>query len=223
MPTDLQSLLREALRRHGHESTVHDDWLLLREESLGFRVSVYRDVEWGPKVCQVDFEILVKKELVIVESFGVAGATDEERARSALARFCLNTLHPLLAGLCQDDDALAHVEKETWTSVDGVEWSVYLGGWLVTTYDGEGGSTPEGLFSEVQSLIERRLTTGDLHWCRIFYDNAGGQDSVDVLWDNEPWPEAEEVVDGAEWRRDGRYSARCFLLLRHPASSAAAG
>lgn len=213
-PEEARFMLAEVLAAQGHNLGRYRDWLLLRPELPAIGISFYHDEAWHPSVTQADFRIILSKETIICESFGIVAATESELARAAVQRFRANSLHVVLTALCDDPSAAEVVESFNWVAADGSAWSAFLSGWQLTLYEGLRSDPPRTIFDTLEPLFKARLLGPKMHWFQLSLSTLGGTPSVEVLWDNEPWPEAEEAVRPLDWVTDNEQSARCFAIVR---------
>jgi hypothetical protein len=77
---------------------------------------------------------------------------------------------------------------------------------------------PEDFFTSIEGLLKSLELTRLPHWLRVFYSQYNHQMAgVEVLLDNEPWPEAQDRIAKLPWPSLAQYySARLFLTLVPP-------
>jgi hypothetical protein len=212
-------MLAELIRAHGLPVVEKDGWSAIRGSFPVLRVSFFHDVGWHQHLDQADFQIIVGPDQTIWESFAVYGENERERVGMAFEKFSTGSLHVILAAFCNDLRAHEQVTVETWRSPDGSAWTAMIGPWHITNFDKNAGapSVPP-LFDQLQPLMEARLMDGDTHWCRILRSTVSDERVGEVLWDNDQWAEAEHVSRNAQWPA-GRYTVRCFAVLRRTGES----
>jgi len=209
-----RAALAELLAAHGYVPTRYRDWLLILPTLPAVDVTLHHDEAWHPSVFHAEFHVLVGAGRVIVESFGVVADDESALVVHAVQKFAAASLHVVLAALCGDADAAGAVETLEWTAPDASRWRAFVGGWQLTLCDGAGREPPSGAFEALEPLIKARLVDGSTHWFRVYLSSMGGRRSVEVLWDNEPWPAAEEALRDLDGGSDHAPSARCFAIVR---------
>lgn len=216
---DVQALLLDVVEglfdAHGLSTVRHNGWVVPGGQLPAVRATLYPPAPQST-VAQVDFEVLVNPETLIVESFGGAGATQREMAGSAINAFCSNTFHVLLDAFWPDTGCdHQHAEQERW-SIQGQDWRVTIGTFMVKTFgDTHTVEVPPAAFERLQEQVCHRSLSQGPHWVRLYFFRMEGQDpTVEVLLDNEPFPEAEEALAKVSWPETGAYSVRTFLVLQ---------
>jgi hypothetical protein len=213
--TILEEALSALLQAHGFPPFFYRGWLAAREGLPGFRASFDPRDDLHPSVCQVNFEIFTGRDGIITESFAALCETPEGVAEAAVKKFAESTLHAVLAGLCGDRAHAEQVETELWPGDDGSSWRVYIGGWQLVGYDGDPRCPSTSVFESVQALAKHQLQPDrEVHWCRVFYSNLGGNRVVEALWNNEPWEAAIRVLETTDWTVASNQTSRCFALFR---------
>lgn len=131
----------------------------------------------------------------------------------------MTSFHVVLDALSDHKCTECRSEIEHW---DGKEaaWKVHAGS-LLTQYSGA------SLFTEtygahawpaLRQLFEQTQTEG-IHWISVFV--AGFQDQIqeiDVLLDNEPWPEANTLLAEQPWRVGKEFESARHFVLAMPAA-----
>lgn len=152
----------------------------------------------------------------VVESFVGAGATTEERARDALARFSDNTFHVLLSAFF--GQPLCHgTEREEW-EIGGRRREVYFGG-VLSRYElplAPGGGPDLRFFEAFGEAVKAQPLAPGTHWIRVYHLRRGGEMLAnEVLLDNEPWAEVEAAMAAFPWPVAGHlYDLRQFLVVK---------
>ena len=222
--TSLTPLLGEILRQHDVPCEDEGDWLRLGPQGPRAQawVGSVHD-QPGHHSVQLDVCLELRAGRLLVESCGGFGSTREEAAQDAMRAFVMGALHVLLSAFVRPSDV--QVSRVKWT-ISGMSREVTLGTML---------SRGEALPAEVSqawadaiadALEAVPLATGT-HWVRIYYlQQPPGPDTLEVLLDNEEWPELAQVLRRFSWPTAVMFfSQRVFLVIQggvEPISSARA-
>jgi hypothetical protein len=210
--SELTVMLEKLLQAHGQEVSHYKDWLILNNNLPAIRCHTFRDPNWHPSINQVDFEIFVAKGNTIYVSFGVIGDRNKQ-ILEALHKFSKRSLHVILESINRDERQLDQVEVEMWGNPEIGLWRTVLGSWLVQTFD---EIQPNFFLPDIKTiirpLVEQRFRQGTIHWFRCYYSTLASTVMNDTLWDNEPWPIAEKVIQNLEWPSQ-RFSAGLFIMM----------
>jgi len=166
---------------------------------------------------QLDAVVVLTDGLAVIESCGAFGADMDEAIGDGLHRLSSYSLHQLLSAFFGHTDC-EQVIRETW-SFAGRDWSAYLGGINVTKSetlgDNQETTVPPGFFDCIERLIRKLELPPQPHWVRVYSAAQPGQPRVvEVLFDNEPWPEGEAAIRGLHWQEEcGFHSVRTFFVL----------
>jgi len=162
---------------------------------------------------RLDVEVAISANRVIIESFSDFGSDIDSAFHSSLQNFCTETLHALLSGLWGRSDP-DQVLVERW-QLGGQSWALHIGNMVRKAAGGVDVPPPNDLMGIFAQCIEHRKYTSRAHWGRLYFANVPNTDStIEVLQDNEPWPEAQQKLRGASWPiHDFFYSNRMFWLM----------
>jgi hypothetical protein len=107
------------------------------------------------------------------------------------------------------------VVVEQWSISEQI-WQATIGGDLVRARIPTELRIPEEINDLLKERLGQKLKDGSIHWLRVFYANLPRETpTVEVLFDNETWVEAEEAIGHCLWERWGEYySMRRFLILQ---------
>lgn len=208
---NLCDVLAAAVEAHGVLVERAADGLLLGPLHLpAYARIVRRESAW----VQLDVGLRLPDGRVLIESCVGLGATAAEQRRDAFAAFSANALHVLLEALC-DHTCEEQVERDEWRC-GAHDYTAFLGPYTFRTSGGGPPSLPDDLYDTVQAALQAAPLGRDTHWFRLYYAQAQRQPVVmEVLLDNETWPDAERVLRDVPWALDDRfYSVRLFLVLR---------
>ncbi|MFP2924685.1 DUF6348 family protein [Pyxidicoccus sp. 3LG] len=212
-PASANPFLRELFESHGVTCHEEDGWLRLGESGpraqARFTHPPNSDTE---RTVQLDVTFEPWAGRFVVESFGGVGETPDEARREAVGNFARGTFHVLLAAFMRAPDA--HVTVEQW-SVGGIPRRVLMGDVLV-----RGEQTLEAEHRSWFDSLERALRALPLvpgtHWLRVYFAQMREQPmTLEVLLDNEEWPELSAALADAHWpKAPGFLSTRLFLVIQ---------
>lgn len=166
---------------------------------------------------QLDAVVVLADGSAVIESCGAIGADIDEAVGDGLHRLSTYSLHQLLSAFFGHADG-DQVSCEMW-SVAGRDWNAHLGGINVSDSENPGGdpqtTVPEDFFDCIERLTRQLQLTPQPHWVRVYTAaHSGNPRMVEVLFDNEPWPEAEAAIRGLQWPEPrGFHSVRTFFVL----------
>jgi hypothetical protein len=142
------------------------------------------------------------------------GKTRPQALRQAFAKTIVSTFHVLLDALSDHTCAACQTDVEHWTGREAA-WTVHAGA-LLTQHSGTSVFTDTYVMQAwpaLRQLFEQTQTEG-VHWISVFisgFQNA--LQEIDVLLDNEPWPEANALLACQPWQPVEAFgSARHFAL-----------
>ncbi|MFY0570550.1 DUF6348 family protein [Archangium lansingense] len=211
--TSATPLLRMLLQPHGVTCLEEGDWLRLGPS--GPRAQAwFVDPRTHPnhRAVQLDVVLELWTGRVLIESFGGVGETAEEAERDAFENFARGSLHVLLSAFVRPPDE--HVTVEEW-ELSGVRRRIIFG-----DIQGRGVQVSREASRAWFDVLERALKTLPLvsgtHWLRVYYAQMQSQPKMlEVLLDNEEWPELKEALLQAPWPRAPEFlSQRLFLVLQ---------
>ncbi|MDR3159704.1 MAG: DUF6348 family protein [Zoogloeaceae bacterium] len=212
----IKSLLEETFRAHGVEAARADGSFFAPN---GLRLTpLARETISAQNDHIITLEILVESPLLngkfISECFAGIAKTREEAIRQAYEKFLLGAFHVFLESLTDRDCAEPQTKAERWIGQSG-SWNVFSGPLLITQRAGKSRLTP--VYSLALPELRRKFEQTQLanpHWVRVFVAACnGGIQAVEVLLDNESWPEGFEIVSRQDWRPGSEYqSLRHFFL-----------
>lgn len=206
-------LLRELLQLHGVTCLEEGDWLRLGSTGPRARASF---MIMGSSPNHVSMQLDVALELwagrVLIESCGGFGDTAREAERDAVENFARCSLHVLLGAFLRPPDE--QVEVEEW-EISGVRRRVILGG-LVSRGVPPSGGTAHAWFRELERALKTLPLVSGTHWLRVYYaQNRSQPMMLEVLLDNEEWPELKAALEKAPWPHGKDFfSQRLFLVLQ---------
>lgn len=208
------TLLAEVLKAHGYPTQRTREWLLIdpsRPPALSAAVLV-RSQDEGLTFLQLDIRVLFPG-MRIVESFGGRGRDKRSALVDAFANFANNSLHVILAAFWNPEDN--QVTTQMW-EIGGNSWRAVIGNCGFRTFGFEGPVTlPDTVYSDLVERVQTRVQAepGQIHWFRFYYANYGEEPVYEVLFDNDPWPEAQDAMALLPWDTTRLYSARGFTIL----------
>jgi hypothetical protein len=150
----------------------------------------------------------------IVESFAGFGDTDKSAVTGAFGKFLLGTFHVLIE--CLAGHSCAENQGEWFEWGDSTQrWNVCCGP-VITQSEPEGAPISDqcsAFFTALEPILLSKAAHGS-HWIRIFVASFHGSvQSMEVLLDNETWPQAEELARSWDWVAPQSYtSARLFAI-----------
>ena len=213
----LSAYLSELFEKHGLPcTTAQDGWVLPHNELPALRARWFTKPEQYGGVLSV--QALTHDSVLIEECFGGLGV-DAEALHDALGNFTLNAFHVFLAALWQMDDP-EQLSTESW-SVNDQRYTAYIGNFGTRRFNGGEVDIPDDLFAAIETTIKAEPLTGDIHWFRLFFANAGGDFTFEALKDNDVWENGLRCLQNMPWKASkGYYSVRLFVILRRAAESA---
>ncbi|HJR72468.1 MAG TPA: DUF6348 family protein [Luteimonas sp.] len=222
---EVESLLASTLAKHGI-SFDHAQGEFTVSDGLRLTVLVHeRPFEAGRH--SVVLEVLAEGQALeggtISECFAGVAEAQSGAIKESYGKFLLSTFHVLIDALSvrRCDDCQSEIEY--WTGNRG-DWTLYSGP-LLSQHSGKSLLTDaySQLLPKLQILFEQTQPSGP-HWIRIFVASYDGKiQASEVLLDNEPWPEALELVNSQSWQPSHEYqSIRHFMIAlpngaTHPA------
>jgi hypothetical protein len=147
----------------------------------------------------------------IVESMAGVGADRPAAERDAFGKFLLGSFHVLLTALADHSCESNPAEWLNWQS-DRAAWRICDGPLLVHGPGSKSTSYPE-FIQELEALFVRSVPPGT-HWVRVFLGSFDRKIAgLDVLLDNEPWPEGAALLSRWDWAFPEEYrSLRHFFV-----------
>jgi Family of unknown function (DUF6348) len=206
--------LKLTLEAHGIPCELHDNRLHATATSLVLEPRVFDGPPTKTSV-MVQFDVIAYANIIgsryINESFAGIGATREEAEKNAFSKFLLGTLHVLLTALIDHDCKGNPAEHLAWGNGEKA-WSV-CDGPLLTVGPWSDNDTYKSFYAELENLFLRTISR-DTHWLRVFVSSFDDQQApIEVLLDNEPWPEATELAKEFNWKLSKQYcSVRHFFV-----------
>lgn len=203
---DPAETLLELITSHGLECATEDEWVLPYGELPAIRASWYPQETLG----RLSIDVLVEAGVLINESFAGLGEGEKGLA-DAWANFMRNSLHVFLSAFWDQTDE-EQVQRADIT-VAGQTHRLYLGNIGVRTSAGVEVSPPPMLFDLIQRTLEQQTSASRVTACRVLYVNVKGEPTYEALLNNQPWPQALEALQQAQWpETEGFYSFRHFAL-----------
>lgn len=215
----LNDQLAEFCRSHGLQVETDGRWLCVPGHETVLRgESTLHEQDDGNVLVQLDVLVGLVDGRLLVESCAGAGGDREEAERDAVHGFANYTLHVLMSAFfgCDVGEQVA-VGK---ARIDGATWRLVSSHVVPRTSQDLEFAPPPELAATIHELIHTRSVSGaGRHWLRVFYAQLDGEPQmVEVLWDNEDWPEAREAIGQLEWTGSpGFASARLFMVLQDDA------
>jgi hypothetical protein len=163
----------------------------------------------------VQLDILAYSEILgsrfINESIAGFGDSLEEAEKNAFGKFLIGPFHVLLTALANHNCDNNPAEWAKWGQVES-QWSVCEG--PAVTHGSDSGRDALKLFYPELEKLLISTQSREVHWIRTFVSSFSGKlQAVEVLLDNEPWPDAIELVGRFDWKPDQAYgSIRHFLI-----------
>jgi hypothetical protein len=212
---DITPALQQLLAAHGITTQVEaDGWLSTAGSYPACRAYINEpQFQNGGCTLRLDVEISLSAERGLIESFGDFGADVNEAFQALMQNFCSGSLHVLLGSLWGVIEP-EQVFVEDYES-QRQRWTLYLGNVVRKSAGGIDVPPPESLLAILKGLIEQSCLTPDIHWGRLYYANMpDGNNTVEVLLDNEPWESGQIAFRNAVWPKlSSFYSARMFWML----------
>ncbi|WNG37225.1 hypothetical protein F0U61_28785 [Archangium violaceum] len=205
--------LRELLQLHDVTCLEEGDWLRLGPS--GPRAQAwFVNAQSHPSHHSVQLDVVLElwTGRVLIESFGGFGKTAQEAERDAFENLARGSLHVLLGAFVRPPDE--HVTVEEW-ELSGVRRRVILG-----NIQGRGvqpsAEATRAWFQELERALKALPLVSGTHWLRVYYAQQASQTMVlEVLLDNQEWPELKEALEKAPWPSAPEFlSQRLFLVLQ---------
>ncbi len=212
-PVDVSDSVRDILAEHGVETYTYRGHVCVAHTDFALCAYAYpRPSANDTHLLQLDIIVRSSRlETELVESFGGQGVGFSGALGDALRKFCLSSLHVLLASLVREDLDRGQVDWEVWGSGDRM-WRVCIGPTLVQkTQQTDLDLAP--LLDALRDALVLDENPG-FHWLRVYCMwNAGECVGLEALLDNEPWAPGEHIVKAHAWPLvDHMYSVRLFLI-----------
>jgi len=206
--TTIQAWLLELFQRHGLVSHRRDAWVLPNAELPAIRGAWHPGDTHG----RLDMQVVVRKGVVIEESFAGIGAGDAG-LKDGLQNFTINSFHVLLSALWSQHDP-EQVNTEAWT-VGSRRFSAFIGNVGTRSSTCVTPSIPADMMPRLEAAIRSESLEQDVHWFRFYVASVKGEFMFEALKDNEPWPAGAGAWASCGWLpSDLFYSARLFMVLR---------
>ena len=166
---------------------------------------------------QVDALVALADGTNLIESCAGWGDNFDEALATGLRNFSAYSLHQLMSAFFGHQEC-DQVELEQW-SIGGTSWTAHLGGINAFEYE-DTGMVPTELihsdfFTAIESLVKQKALETKPHWLRAYRMYMPGQEpTIEVLLDNEQWPEAEKAVAKLDWTEHPvAWQCRFFMVL----------
>lgn len=207
---DVTDRLAALFEAHGFPVTTQQEGLLVDREGVWARATVF----WLPSrssLAQLDVWLEPWPGVGICESVAGWGSTREEALGDAFESFTRASFHVLLNAFLDPREDDPHVERTRVEIGARCYESVTSHLMMRGTRDGAHASLARRFLAE----LERQRFEGDAHWARFFYSQAAGETlALEVLRDNDPWPEVIDAIAREELPHDASYlSLRLFTVL----------
>jgi hypothetical protein len=217
MQETIQQELLQAFTKHGIQTYEKDGVLFVPAGSLEIESRVTTiPSNSGKHVVRVDVATYSSRLGVkpIVESFAGIGDSPSEAVLSAFVKFLLGTFHVLIEALSDHSCNENQGEWFDWR-FNEKSWRVCCGP-VISQSELSGESITKecsDFFKALEPLYLRHVKSGT-HWIRIFVCAFQGKlQKVEVLLDNEPWIEAEDLAWSWGWVTPDAYTtARHFSI-----------
>jgi len=177
------------------------------------RANAYPSEDPESRSLQLDIEVLLGED-TMCESFVGLGDTEFEAIGDALYHFEAGVL-PVLRVALWERKPDYRVESVKWTANE-TEWKVTIGPDVIRAVTPTAVRIPDGINETLKTYMGAKKLTGDMHWLRLFYGQTYQAPPVgEVLFDNSPWPEAQDAIRKFSWPESlDYYSLRRFLILQ---------
>ncbi len=206
-------LLRELLESHGVKCHEEAGWLRL----TGTRQRAQAQLVHPPdsdteRTVQLDVRFEPWAGQLLVESCGGVGNTPEEAARDAFDNFARGALHVLLGAFVREPDEHVTVEE---LRVGGIPRRILLGDQL-NRGPASTDETSVAWFDALEKALGTLPLATGTHWLRVYFAQMQERPmTLEVLLDNEPWPELRAALLDAPWPRAPEFlSVRLFLVIQ---------
>jgi Family of unknown function (DUF6348) len=149
----------------------------------------------------------------VIEGFGGFGKEPWAVLTDAMQNFARSSFHVLLRALFAPGIPDEQVDVETW-QCGGKRYVATVGALVGRGVDFE--AAPNDWYTLLVHAIQERELPSPLNWIRVYYGHMRGKMmATEVLLNNDPWPELEELLRGYAWPASEEfYSVRLFLMLR---------
>ncbi|NOJ83748.1 DUF6348 family protein [Myxococcus xanthus] len=205
--------LRDLLEAHDVPCHVEGEWLRLGES--GPRVQgwyIYRPNANTERSVRLDVVFELWPGRVITESFSCQGDSRDDAQRNVIESFSRSSLHVLLSAFLNVGSE--YIQVEEW-GVGGSARQVFLGEVVALSSNPSDVPEPAWLTLFEDAVKSLPLAPGT-HWVRIYFAQLDARIlALEVLLDNEEWPELKAGLERAPWpRAQGLLSNRLFLVLQ---------
>jgi hypothetical protein len=223
LSNDILDMLEQAVAarglpvtRHPHHLSVDHDRLLLKAGAMLQPSPEGRAVY----TVQLQAHATELRGRPVVETFAGAGDSRDQAVNDAFNKLTNGSLHVLLEALSSHRCAEGQAAIARWARNDAA-WEVH-GGPTLAQHDG--GLTLGDAYPVFLSALSKRflkIAPPGPHWIRVFvacYD--GRLQSADVLLDNDPWEEAQQLLRAQPWALTPSFQSIRQFLLAMPATQA---
>lgn len=211
-PVDLVHQLSELMKGHEVPFHIEDEWVVPYGRLPAIRATWYPREDTG----RLEVDVLVREGEILQECFAGFGAADAG-VTDALQNFCINSFHVLLAAFWDKNDP-DQVTTERWL-VGEKPYMAFIGNFGTRGSKEASPSIPDNLFESIEKAVRRESLDRDCHWIRHFFCDVKGDQTFEVLLDNEHWELGRQSLMSLDWRKSsGYYSVRNFLVLRADSS-----
>ncbi|WP_194862982.1 DUF6348 family protein [Myxococcus sp. AB036A] len=205
--------LRDLLEAHDVPCHVEGEWLRLGKS--GPRVQgwyIYRPNANTERSVRLDVVFELWPGRVITESFSCQGDSRDDAQRNVIESFSRSSLHVLLSAFLNVGSE--YIQVEEW-GVGGSARQVFLGEVVALSSNPSDVPEPAWLTLFEDAVKSLPLAPGT-HWVRIYFAQLDARIlALEVLLDNEEWPELKAGLERAPWpRAQGLLSNRLFLVLQ---------
>ncbi len=211
-PVDLVQQLSDLMEAHDVPFHVENEWIVPYGQLPAIRAT------WFPRenTGRFDVDVLVRDGVILQECFAGFGAANVGIA-DGLQNFCTNSFHVLLAAFWDKNDP-DQVTTERWL-VGNKPYKAYIGNFGTRGSKDAEPSIPDGLFESIEKTVKLESLDHDCHWIRHFFCDVKGDQTFEVLLDNEHWQNGRESLMSLDWQKSGGYySVRNFIVLRADSS-----
>ncbi|WP_309711434.1 DUF6348 family protein [Armatimonas sp.] len=208
-------LLVELFEAHGVTTLLTETRLIFPDfSSLWAEAMTFNERKQGEiYTVQLGIRLGIAPGRRVVESFGGVGSNPDEALINAFQGFTVSSFHVFLATFFTPEAYDEQVTYEQW-ELGSAPRPVILGNLGIKGNFPE-STDPTEQFTAFENALKRQNFSPETHWIRLFYGHAGGTTlACEVLLDNEPWPELQEVMRTVAWPpSEEYYSLRVFLVL----------
>jgi hypothetical protein len=225
MNSDLQpdmrvvDLVQFSLEAHGIASAIDGSIVRLSDGSdLSFEPRVF-DGPPNDRVKIIQLDMVVRSPRIahryIVESMAGMGEDQAKAEREAFVKFMMGPFHVLLTALgdhtCESNPA----QWLKWKN-SSASWRICDGPLLFHNTAATETAYPE-FIQQLENLFLASASR-DVHWVRVFLASfSGAQTGGEVLLDNQPWPEAVELLNSQQWDFPQEYRSLRHFFVALPA------